>query len=105
MLQFGWTFFVSACGLTICYYWYRLINSYAGLNRGKFEIIHKMEKQLPVQLFADEWTVLGEGKNKKKYHPVTELEMRIPWVFGTLYVVLFIWSILESFFGAPSTGP
>jgi hypothetical protein len=64
-----------------------------------------MEKQLPVQLFADEWTVLGEGKDKKKYRPVTELEMRIPWGFGALYVVLFIWSILESFFGAPSHGP
>jgi len=99
LLPIGWTFFVSVCGLILCYYWHRLINSYAGLNRGKFEIIHKMEQQLPVQVFKDEWVALGEGKDKNKYRPVTELEIAIPWAFSCLYIVLFIWSLLQAFFG------
>ena len=46
-----------------------------------------------------EWVCLGEGKDFSKYRPVTELEMKTPWVFAALYVVLFIWSLLETFSG------
>jgi hypothetical protein len=27
MMQLGWSFFISTCGLIICYYWHRLIES------------------------------------------------------------------------------
>jgi hypothetical protein len=55
-----------------------------------------MERDLPVQLFKDEWAALGEGKDKKIYHPVTELELRIPWAFGILYIILSVWSVLSN---------
>lgn len=96
-LQVGWTFFVSVAGMILCYYWFRLIQSYKGLNRAKFKIIHQLELDLPVKIFTDEWIELGEGKDKSLYHPVTSLEMKIPWVFAALYFVLLIWSIIESY--------
>ncbi len=103
ILQLGWTFFVSSAGIILCYYWFRLIQSYKDLNRAKFVIIHQLEEKLPAQLFTDEWIELGEGKDKNKYHEVTSLEMRIPWVFASLYLVLLLWSIFETYCAAVST--
>ena len=94
ILQLGWTFFVSTAGVVLCYYWFRLIQSYRALNKAKFEVIHDLESNLPAKLFSDEWARLGEGKDKSKYHPLTSLEMKIPWVFVSLYAVLLIWSLV-----------
>jgi hypothetical protein len=97
-LQVGWTFFVSIAGMILCYYWFRLIQSYRGLNRAKFKIIHQLEDKMPAKIFTDEWIELGEGKDSSRYHPVTSLEMRIPWVFAGLYLIMFIWGILDTVF-------
>ena len=93
-LQLGWTFFVAAAGITLSYSWYRLVRSYKDLNTGKFALIHKIEEQLPLQLFKDEWEELGRGKDSKKYLPFTKIEMVVPWVFALLYGVLFLWAVL-----------
>ncbi len=65
-------------------------HSHKQLNTQKFKIIHQMEKQLPVELYKDEWTNLGEGKNWKKYIPFSHIEMTIPFVFIFLYGALLI---------------
>ncbi len=80
----------SAAGVLICYYWYRIILSYKGLNGGKFEVIHLVEKRLPLALYDTEWEILGRGNDKKKYQPFTHIEFRIPWVFIAIYVILFL---------------
>lgn len=95
VLQLGWVFFISMAGIVLCYYWFRLIQSYKGLNKGKFKIIHQMEERLPVKLFKDEWDILGEDSTK--YHLVTDVEMKIPWVFSALYIVLFLWSGIDAY--------
>lgn len=95
ILNFGWMFFISSAGLALCYYWYRLIRSYKGLNEAKFTIIHRLECVMEYKLFTDEWVELGEGKDPKVYQPVTELEMKIPGVFSLLYIVMLGWSIFE----------
>src|SRR5437667_434058 len=44
-------------GIGICYSWYRMIRSYRQLNRAKFQVIHTVERKLPLALFETEWNV------------------------------------------------
>ncbi|MCK5211418.1 hypothetical protein KAJ89_01830 [Candidatus Parcubacteria bacterium] len=84
---------VSFAGIIICYSWYRLVMSYKNINTGKFKVVHKIEKQLPVSLYDVEWKELGEGKNKKLYLPFTHVELKIPWIFVVLYLIVILISI------------
>ena len=82
---------VGGMGLLICIIWFLIVMSYKQLNSGKFRMIHKLEEKLPVKLFADEWKILGEGKDKSKYFPLSHIEVGVPVVFGILYfIMLFI---------------
>jgi len=85
-----WFLPVVLAGMVLCYVWYSLVLSYKGLNTGKFALIHAIEKHLPIALFQAEWYQIGEGKDFKKYKPFSEIETWIPWVFATLYIVLFV---------------
>lgn len=85
-----WLLPVAAAGLVLCYVWYRLVLSYKGLNAGKFEVIHAIEKKLPLSLFDAEWHQVGGGKDSKKYKPFSEIETWIPWVFAALYGALIV---------------
>lgn len=78
-------------GIIICVIFWFLIRSYKQLNTGKFEVIHEIEKQLPLALYKYEWEILGEGKDKNKYYPFSHIELWIPWVFGTIYAILGIY--------------
>lgn len=80
---------ISLAGMILCYMWYRLIRSYKDLNTAKFKVIHNMEKMLPFNPYDAEWIEVGEGKNKKKYLPFTNIEMRVPWVFLLIHAVVF----------------
>lgn len=80
-------------GIAICYNWYRLVLSYKNLNTGKFAVIHKIEKELPCSPYDVEWVELGEGKDKKKYHPFTHIEIKLPWIFIFLYILIFIFNL------------
>jgi hypothetical protein len=74
-------------GVALCWIWGRLLVSYRQLNAAKFKVIGAIETRLPVAPFvAAEWHVLGEGKDKKLYRPLTPVERTIPWVFAFLYV-------------------
>ena len=83
----------SISGMVICFFWYRIILSYKGLNGGKFKIIHLIEKKLPLMLYETEWEILERGENKKIYWSFTNIETKIPWVFVVIYGILFIESI------------
>lgn len=79
---------VGGMGLIICIIWFLIVLSYKQLNSGKFQMIHKLEEKLPVKVFSNEWKILGEGKDIKKYFPLSHIEMGVPFVFGLLYLVL-----------------
>jgi hypothetical protein len=79
---------ISVLGLTICVIWFFIVLSYKQLNSGKFKVIHRIEKKLPIKLYADEWEVLGKGKDIKKYIPLSHVELAVPFVFFCLYLVL-----------------
>jgi hypothetical protein len=86
---------ISLLGIIICIIFYHLIRSYKQLNTGKFEVIHEVEKNLPLALYKHEWEKLGEGKDNSKYYPFSHIELLIPWIFGVIYfflgVIFLIW--------------
>ncbi|MCJ7457795.1 MAG: hypothetical protein MUP17_02255 [candidate division Zixibacteria bacterium] len=79
---------VTFVGVIICIIFWFLLRSYKQLNKGKFRVIHEIEKKLPIALYDYEWKILEEGKNKRVYYPFSHIEMIIPWVFGIVYIVL-----------------
>lgn len=80
-------------GLVICSIWFLIVLSYKQLNSGKFKIIHNLEEKLPIQLYADEWKELEEGKNPKKYIPLSHIELAVPVAFFCLYLILLLLKI------------
>ena len=84
--------FAPFVGMAICYCWYQIISSYRQLNRAKFKVIHEIERKLPIALFETEWEVLGKGKDKSKYYPLSMIERKIPIIFIILYVLIFVMS-------------
>lgn len=85
-----WAVSVAIAGVTLSYSWYRIIQSYRDLNRAKFEVIHALERMLPVRLFGAEWDAVGRGRRSHLYLPLTHVELRVPWVFASLYVALAV---------------
>ncbi|MFQ6060117.1 MAG: hypothetical protein ACE5KV_02325 [Thermoplasmata archaeon] len=86
----GWLVIVSISGTTFCFTWYRTLESYRQLSSGKFKVIHRIEKKLPIALYSEEWKELGEGKNPKLYRKLTDVERWVPSLFGILFVVLLV---------------
>jgi hypothetical protein len=83
----------SVAGMTMGYLWYRMLQSYKGLNGGKFNVIHVIEQRLPLALYDTEWELLGRGANKKIYWPFTHIELMVPWIFIGIYGLLFLSTI------------
>lgn len=79
---------LGLAGATLCVVWHRLIASFLQLSRGKFEVIHALERRLPARLFAAEWIALGSGKDPKKYTSPARAEVFTPYVFLTLQFLL-----------------
>ena len=79
---------LSILGLLISIVFWFLIRAYKQLNTGKFTVIHEIEKQLPLALYAHEWDVLGKGEDPKEYFPFSHIELLIPIILGIGYLVL-----------------
>ena len=90
------TFLLAVAGIVICSFWIVFINNYKALNKAKFEVILKLEKELPIKPFDDEWNFV---KNNKKYIESTKLEKVFPVIFMILYIIIisivFIFEILK----------
>jgi hypothetical protein len=78
-------------GLTSSTIFWFLINSYKQLNTAKFALAHEIEEKLPLKLYRDEWKVLGEGRDRKKYYPFSHIEKLIPVLFGSCYFIAIIY--------------
>ncbi len=75
-------------GVTLCFVWRRLIASFRQLSRGKFDVIHALERRLPAQIFKAEWTAPGEGNDPMTYAPFTKTEKQMPLIFGLLQLLV-----------------
>jgi Zn-dependent protease with chaperone function len=83
---------LTILSLIISYFWKKLILSYALLNRGKFKVIDKIEKQLRTNMFEDEWNILTQ---KIKYEPNSKTETSIIEIFR---IFIYIVGALELFY-------
>jgi len=87
-----WLIIVGIIGLIVCASWLQTIKSYKKLNEGRFKIIHLLEEKLPAKIFNAEWTYLKKGneESKSEYIELTNTEIKIPKVFGLIYVTIVI---------------
>ncbi len=91
-----WVVPVPILGILVSVLWHRIIKSHKDLNAVKFDIIHELEKRLPVSLYAHEWRLANKGHGMA-YRAVTDIERWIPIAFLVLHVILsilLVWSVL-----------
>ena len=86
---------ISLLGIGFNVLWYINIQSYRQLNSGKFKVIHEMEQQLPFPCYDREWSLLGEGKDSKKYYQLTRVEKYVPYFLAIPYLLLFVYSLVS----------
>lgn len=74
-----------------CFAWFYLVRSYRLLNTAKYEVVGALETRLPASPYwRAEWYALGEGKDPKKYWPLSHVEKWIPILFSLVYVAGFV---------------
>ncbi len=77
-----------------CTAWWWLVRSYRLLNGAKFRVIGVLEERLPATPYLRaEWMALGEGKDWRKYLPLSHLEQWVPILFGLVYLAGFICAV------------
>ena len=81
------TLLVAVAGVLVCVYWSRSILSYKTLNKAKFDVINEVEKQLAIQPFSDEWSLLDPDGDGKKHNDFYTTEKLVPRIFIGLYLV------------------
>jgi len=84
---------IGFAGTILCYQWYRLIRSYKDLNSGKFKVVQAIEAQLPLKAYYAEWDALGRDERADLYLPFTKIELRVPWVFMAIHILVILNSI------------
>jgi len=93
-ILYGFSF--SVVGLLLCKSWRNLIDNYGKLNKAKFDVILRLEKDLTAQIYSAEWVSLGKGLRPNKYKSFTSTEKNVPLYFGLLIVALtlaVVWQI------------
>jgi hypothetical protein len=86
-------FIISLTGILISAVWYANINSFKKLNSAKFKVIHAIEHYLPLRIYQKEDEYLSG------YYKLTSCEKYVPFIFGTLYLVLIVIIIVNFVLG------
>jgi hypothetical protein len=90
LLAFPLAALICECGA-----WYYLVRSYRQLNTAKFEVVGMLEERLPASPYwRAEWVALGEGRDRRRYWPLTHLEQWVPAFFAAIYAVGFLAVVL-----------
>ena len=85
-------FYVTVIGF--CVAWGVLLRAYRSINMAKFRVIGLLEERLPASPFwSAEWKALGEGKNYRKYIPLSAIETSVPIGFLIAYGYLAVITI------------
>ena len=106
----------GVAGIVLALVWRALLAYYRRLNGAKFDVINKLEKQLPVQPYAEEWAILHPNepdepdtklgwwqlierfkrwRRKTKHREATVIEQVVPLVFVAIYVALAVRVLVE----------
>lgn len=84
---------IGLFGLALSGVWWLNIRSYRTLNSAKFEIINRIEKQLPFAGYSEEWDILRPLEGRKPYLQLTRVEQFVPIIFMALFALLIAYSI------------
>jgi hypothetical protein len=106
----------AIAGIVIAIVWRALLAYYRRLNAAKFDVINKLERQLPAQPYADEWAILHPDepsepepplqqrqvykrvrrwRRKTKHREATVIEQVVPLVFVMIYLALAVRVLVE----------
>lgn len=103
-------FLTAIAGVVLAIVWWLLLRYYRRLNSAKFQVINKIEEQLPARPYTDEWSILrptraapGEKRSKwsrwwhreVQHREATVVEQVIPFVFMAIYLALGIRVLLH----------
>ena len=80
----------AVVGLLLCNSWGNLIDNYGKLNKAKFDVILRLEREFDAQIFAAEWVSLGKGLRPSKYRSFTSTEKNVPFYVQLLIVALAV---------------
>lgn len=88
----AWLLFAGLLVLvSVCGSWYALVRSYRLLNGAKYAVIGAMEEKLPAYAYSRaEWKALGEGKDWRRYLPVSHIEQWVPLILALAYTLGFV---------------
>lgn len=78
-------------GIALSLLWRESIQYFGKLNEAKFNVIHAIEKQLPVEMFKLEWEYYKNGNCAT----ATQIEKNIPSMFIIVYAIVFLLSLLQ----------
>lgn len=93
---------LSAIALALSIFWHYTVDSYRKLNKGKFELIFELEKELQTDLYQREWDIL---KSKKvAYKETTLIEKYIVKTFIGITGLSTIIELLLALFYHQSCG-
>ena len=79
-------------GIIFSVLWFLNLKNYKHINACKFHIIQQVERNLPINLYKMEWNILT--KSKKKYLPVSKLEMFLPFIFVIIYTAIILYLLI-----------
>lgn len=86
MLAAGLFVLLAECGA-----WLVIVRSYRQLNGAKFAVIGALEERLPAYAYSRaEWIALGEGRDWRRYLPLSHVEQWVPVIFAVAYLVGFV---------------
>jgi hypothetical protein len=79
-----------------CFAWFYLVRSYRLLNGAKYRVVGALEERLPASPFwRAEWWELGEGRDPRRYWPLTHVEQWIPILFALTYISGLVGAVLR----------
>jgi len=79
----------------LCAIWFFQLKAYQQLNGGKFKVIGELEEYFDYAPYNREWHFLQEGKSRKSYWMLSELERFLPIVFALFIGLLLILEVFE----------
>lgn len=90
---------VVIAGVTMivqCLVWFFILRSHRQLNAAKFAVIGAFEQRLPARVYGDaEWVAVGEGRDPRRYWPLTRIETLVPFVFAVAYLAAIVAVVLD----------
>lgn len=89
-----WPLLLAAAGVWESVIWGWMIRSYRQLNGAKYLVIHELEQMLSAAPYTREWDILGRGRSRLSYWPISHVESLAPWGFVVIYLASSLAMIL-----------